>query len=151
MTVKQTYNIGEDVWIFGIASSNKITKGRVVAAIDLSTQGYGPDLHYIIAIPTNIEPLLELRTWHTISQDEHGPVGSFRSLNEDISSNNKKMRQVGYIYADDDHYDHTDDLDPTPTEILAALEKSTDGLTYKPLTIKEPKPKRRYYPKRKKP
>lgn len=148
MTVKKEYNIGDDVWIYGITIENKITKGKVVAAIDLSDKGYTPGLHYIIDIPTHIEPLLELRTWHTMSQDEKGPIGSFRDLGGILNSDNKKMRQAGYIYSSDSHYDNED---PTPDEILAALEKSTDGLTHKPLQIKESKPKRKYYPKRKKP
>lgn len=147
MTVKKVYNIGDDVWIFGITSENKITKGRVVATVDLTNKGYGEDLHYIIDIPSHIEPLLEIRSWHTMSQDENGPVGSFRDLGGVSNSDNKKMRQVGYIYSSDSHYDNDD---PSPDQILAALEKSTDGLKHKPLNLKESKPKRRYYPKRKK-
>jgi hypothetical protein len=146
MTVKKEYNIGDTVWIYGINVSNKITKGTVVASIDLSAQGFGPDLHYIIEIPTHIESLLEIRTWQTISQDEHGPVGSIRSVG-DVVAENKKMRQMGYIYSNDSQYESED---PSPDEIMAALEKSTDGLTHKPLHIKESKPKRRYYPKKKK-
>lgn len=146
MTIKKTYNIGDDVWIYGITISNKITKGKVIASIDLSKEGY-EELHYIIEIPTHIESLLEIRTWHTMSQDELGPIGSIRELGN-TSVENKKMRQAGYIHADDIQ---SDDTDPTPAEIMAALEKSTDGLTHKPLHIKESKPKRKYYPKRKKP
>lgn len=147
MIVKKTYNIGDDVWIFGITSENKITQGRVVATIDLSDKGYGEDIFYIIDVPSHIEPLLEIRTWHTISQDENGPVGSFRNLGGISSSDNKKMRQAGYIYSQDSHYDNDD---PSPDQIRAALEKSADGLIHKPLHIKETKPKRKYYPKRKK-
>lgn len=147
MTVKKFYNIGDDVWIFGITTENKITKGRVVASIDLSDKGYGFDPHYVIEIPTHIEPLLELRTWHTMSQDENGPIGSFREIGGVSNSDNKKMRQIGYIYANDSHYDKDD---PSPDQILAALEKSTDGLTHKPLHLKETKPKRKYYNRKKK-
>lgn len=143
--MKKNYNIGDDVWIHGVAVSNKLTKGKVIANVDLSTTGY-TDLQYVIEIPTHIEPLLEIRTWHTMSQDENGPIGSFRSLKEDFSANNKKMRQVGYVYSEDQN----DVDDPTPAEILAALEKSTDGLTHKPLHIKESKPKRKYFPRKKK-
>jgi hypothetical protein len=146
MTVKKEYNIGDTVWIYGITVSNKITKGTIVASIDLSAQGFGHDLHYIIEIPTHIESLLEIRTWQTISQDEHGPVGSIRSVGN-VFAENKKMRQVGYVYSNDSHYDSED---PSPDQIMAALEKSTDGLTHKPLHIKEAKPKRRYYPRKKK-
>jgi len=77
MNAKKHYNIGDDVWIFGITVENKITKGKVIAAVDLSTAGF-IEPHYIISIPTHIEPLLEIRTWQTMSQDENGPIGSLR-------------------------------------------------------------------------
>lgn len=144
MTVKKNYNVGDDVWIFGITTANKITKGKVIASIDLSNKGY-EELHYIIEIPTHIESLLEIRTWYTMSQDEKGPVGSFRNLGGEFHTENKKMKQVGYSYADEVHDD-----DPSQDQILAALEKSTDGLTHKPLNLKDDRPKRKYYPKRKK-
>lgn len=147
MTIKKHYNIGDDVWIYGITIENKITQGKVIAKIDLSTAGL-LEPYYIISIPTHIEPLLEIRTWQTMSQDETGPIGSIREIGGSFTTSNKKMRQIGYIYAQDSHYN---DEDPSPDQIMAALEKSTDGLTHKPLQIKEPKPKRKYYPKRKKP
>jgi len=146
MNVKKHYKVGDDVWIFGITVENKITKGKVISAVDLSTVGF-IEPHYIISIPTHIEPLLEIRTWQTMSQDENGPIGSLRELGGVTNVDNKKMRQAGYVYAPDSHYDD----DPSPDQIMAALEKSTDGLTHKPLQIKEAKPKRKYYPKRKKP
>jgi hypothetical protein len=144
--IKKEYNIGDTVWIYGITPANKITKGTVIASIDLKDQNYGTDVHYIISIPTHIDPLLEIRTWQTISQDEHGPIGSFREIGK-MFAENKKMSQVGYVYSEDGHYDNED---PTPAEIMAALEKSADGLTHKPLQIKEHKPKRKYYPRKKK-
>lgn len=142
MTIKQKYNVGDDVWIHGVHPSNKLTKGTVIANLDLSKEGF-TELHYIISIPSHIEPLLEIRTWHTMSQDEKGPIGSFRSIKNMLSADNKKMSHLGYS-------NEIQDDDPTPEEIMAALEKSTDGLTHKPLQIKESKPKRKYYPKRKK-
>ena len=144
MLIKKEYKAGDEVWIHGITPSNKLTKGKVITGIDLSAQGYD-ELHYIIEIPTHIEPLLEIRTWHTMSQDDKGPVGSMRNLNDFSPSDNKKIKQLGYNY---ESYDAEDD--PTPDEIMAALEKSTSGLTHKPLHIKETKPKRKYFPRKKK-
>lgn len=146
MTVKKVYNIGDDVWIYGITVSNKITKGQVIATADLSTQGFDT-LQYIISIPTHIEPLLEIRSWHTMSQDEKGPIGSFREIGGPLDGDNKKMKQAGYLYSDDNY----DNNDPTPDEIMAALEKSTTGLVHRPLNIKDPKPERKYFPRKKKP
>ncbi len=146
MNLKKEYNIGDDVWIYGISitNNNKITKGKVIYTLDLSAQGY-TDLHYVISIPTEIEPLLELRTWHNISQDEKGPVGMFREINNDLTPTFKKIIQLGV-----NTVDTTDEEDPTPDEIMQALEKSTEGLTHKPLYIKDnTKPKRKFYNKRK--
>ena len=146
MSIKKEYDVGDTVWIYGIGTSNKITKGRIIFKLDLSHQGY-TDLQYVVEIPTHIEPLLELRTWQNISQDEKGPVGSLREVRDNIDANNKKISQLGYFTNRE-----IDEDDPTPEQIMAALEKSTDGLTHGPLNLKEPqqKPKRRYYPKKKK-
>lgn len=148
MTIKKEYSIGDIVWIHGISPSNKLTQGKLIATLDLSKEGY-QELQYVIEIPSHIEPLLELRPWQTISQDEYGPVGSLREISQNLDSENKKIRQLGYIDAQSNR--SNDEPDPTPDEIMAALEKSKDGLTHKPLQIKDNKPKRKYYPKRKKP
>lgn len=150
MTIKKNYNVGDDVWVYGITPANKITKGTVVASIDLSAEGFGETPHYVIGIPTHIETLLEIRTWHTMSQDAQGPIGSLREIGKSLFVDNKKMRQIGYEYCGSEPENTEDGEEPSQEQILAALEKSTDGLTHKPLNIKESKPKRRYYPKRKK-
>lgn len=143
--IKKEYNIGDTVWIHGVSSSNKLTQGKVIANVDLSSNGY-EELQYIIEIPTHIEPLLEVRTWHTISQDSKGPVGSLRDMRSELDSNNKKIRQIGFTLDVPIEED-----DPTPDEIIAALEKSTNGLTHKPLNLKDNTKKRKYYPRKKKP
>lgn len=143
--IKKEYKQGDIVWIYGVGVSNKLTKGTVIASVDLSEKGY-TDLQYIIQIPTHIEPLLEVRSWHSISQDDKGPVGSFRDMLQDLSGEVKKIKQLGFFPAEDQDLEN----DPTPEEIMAALEKSTNGLTHKPLHIKETKPKRKYYPRKKK-
>lgn len=146
MLIKKEYNVGDDVWIYGISitNNNKITKGTVIYTLDLSAKGY-TDIQYVISIPTEIEPLLELRTWHNISQDEKGPVGMFREINNDLTPTFKKIIQLGV-----NTVDTIDEEDPTPDEIMQALEKSTEGLTHKPLYIKDnTKPKRKFYNKRK--
>lgn len=144
MEVKKKYTIGDIVWIHGVTPSNKLTKGKVIYCLNIPN--YQQE-HYIVEIPTHIESLLEIRTWDTISQDENGPVGSLRDLKMDITGENKKISHLGYIYSPDSHYNNDD---PTPDEILAALENSKSGLTHKPLSFKEPK-KRKYYPRKKKP
>ena len=147
LAIKQSYTEGDAVWIHGIGPENKLTQGRVIASVDLSEKGY-TELHYIIAIPTHIEPLLEIRTWHTMSQDKHGPIGSLRDSNNITDSDNKKMKQIGYLYSNDSHYDKED---PSPEEIMAALEKSQLATTHGPLIIPKEKPqqKRKHFVRKK--
>lgn len=147
MTIKTTYNIGDDVWVSGVGSSTKLTKGTVVKSFVVDYDGISQDVQYVIAIPTEVEYLLEIRTWQTISQDAKGPVGSLRDL-KNLSATNKVVSRVGYIYAADSHY--TDFDDPHPDIIHAALEKSKDLVTHSPLVLKENKPKRRNFPRKKK-
>lgn len=143
MEIKKKYNVGDTVWIHGVATTNKLTKGQVIYSLII--QNYQQE-HYIIEIPTHIEPLLEIRTWDTISQDDRGPVGSLRTLKDDIAVENKKISHLGYAFNQDTQNENDD---PTPEEIMAALENSTSGLTHKPITFKENK-KRKYYPRKKK-
>ena len=84
MTVKKQYNVGDDVWVAGIG--RKLSKGKVIKIIDLGDCGYSHGLHYIISLPTEIEPLLEIRTWETISQDKDGPVGLFRECGDAVTT-----------------------------------------------------------------
>lgn len=136
MIVKTEYQVGETVWIHGVTPSNKLTKGKIIHIVDLGSQEY-VDLQYIIEIPTHIEPLLEIRSWHTISQDDQGPVGSLRAMKEDLHPNAKKIRHIGFSIDLKD----TDDDGPSPEEIRAALEKSIDSSVHKPLVLKDPKSK----------
>jgi hypothetical protein len=57
MTVKKQYAVGDTVWIYGINRSNiKPAQGTVIKAIDLSDAGYTYE-HYVIDVPTHIEPV----------------------------------------------------------------------------------------------
>jgi hypothetical protein len=143
MTVKKEYKVGDEAWIYGIGLSNKLTKGKIIKVVDLSNEGWTVGPHYIIEIPTHIDPLLELRTWENMSQDDKGPVGAFREIGS-IVSTIKKVKSTGFTY--DDEYDE-DDIDAE--QIHAALEKSQMDMTHAPLNIKPEKPKRRYFKKKK--
>ena len=154
MTVKKAYNIGDSVWIYGVNRSNaKPTKGKVIKIVDLSDAGYTTGEHYIIEIPTQIEPLLEIRTWHNISQDELGPVGGLRELGN-IESTIKFAGTVGFVFDDNPALDSEADIDDEEDNISAeaihaALEKSKQSTSHTPLDLKPEKAKRRY-PSRKK-
>ena len=137
MKVKKIYKSGDSVWIYGVSVGlkNRLTEATVVSAVDLSAQGYlGP--HYVLAVPSSIEPLLLIRTWETMSQDEHGPVGALREIASRISTDAEyhTMSYFGWNH-EADHDIGDDDEDEDVVE---------------PLDIPEPaKPKRRYYRKKK--
>ena len=149
MTTKKSYNVGDTVWIYGINRSNvKPAAGKVIKIVDLN--GYS-DTHYIIEIPTHIDPILEIRSWHNISQDETGPVGSLRELGN-IESTLKFVSTVGFAFDDnpqldtDPLFDDEDEIDPAV--IHAAIEKSQKDSAHAPLNLKTEKPKRRYFKKK---
>jgi hypothetical protein len=148
--IKKSYEVGDTVWIYGISRSNaKPTQGKVVKVLDLKDAGY-TDLHYVIEIPTHIDPLLEVRSWQNISQDEKGPVGSFRALG-DMESTIKFVGSVGFAFDDDPSLDsslseYEDEI--SPEKIHAALEKSRQDVAHAPLNLKTEKPKRRYFKKK---
>lgn len=153
MTVKKEYAVGDTVWIYGINRSNvKPTAGKVIKIVDLRAEGYTVGDHYIIEVPSHIEPLLEVRTWHNMSQDASGPVGSLRQLGN-FESTIKFAGSVGFVFDDNPNLDSAgDDEDgPSADQIHAALQKSQMDMEHVPLDLKTPstKPKRRYFKKKK--
>lgn len=147
MTVKKQYAVGETVWIYGINRSNtKPVKGKVIKVIDLSDAGYTTGNHYVIEVPTHIEPLLEVRTWHNISQDDRGPVGSLREIGN-VESTIKFAGTIGFAFDDDPTLDSDED-DIHPDQIHAALDQSLKNTEHTPLNLKSEKPKRRYFKKK---
>jgi hypothetical protein len=172
MTVKKKYNIDDIVWIYGI-TNGKSTEGKIVQWFKVPVEGWDQNkVHYVVAIPTEIEPLLEIRTWETISQTKHGRVGALRDIfdNPDaahrmlartgmaiISTNEEEFigdghDGIGTTSEEFDRYEEhiADEDNISPDEIHAALEKSQQNASHSPLIIKEAKPKRRTYPARKK-
>ena len=146
MTVKKKYENGDTVWIYGISRGNaRPFKGTVLKSFNLSDCGYNDEPHYLVEIPTEIEPLLEVRTWHNMSQDETGPVGSLRELGSFIEPTIKFASRLGFV-ADEDY----EPGDPTPEEIQAAIDNSIKSTNHVPLNLKTEKPKRRYFKKKSK-
>ena len=161
MTVKKKYNVGDVVWIYGVRRANdNSTQGTVVKSFNI--EGYN-DMHYVVSIPTEIEPLLEIRTWQTISQTKDGHVGSLREAFENPDAAHRMLARTGMtiISVDeeftsnghdcmgsklDEYYIDEDHIDP---EIIhAAMEKSKQDVSHSPLNLKET-PKRRYFKKKK--
>jgi len=164
MNIKKKYNIGDTVWIYGIGNSKKSTKGTVIKSFIIDYENYNDEVHYVIAVPTEIENLLEIRTWHTISQTENGHVGSIREAFIDDAPARKILARTGMTFASEDNQEFTGDghdgmgttLDdfedgPSTEQIHAALEKSKNESRHGPLVIKDNKtPRRKNYSRKKK-
>lgn len=145
MIPKKEYAVGDTVWIAGVSRNNaRLTQGKVAKVLDMSDEGFS-EIQYIIEIPTHIETMLEIRTWHTISEDARGPVGSLRNLGAGLDATIRFVNRVGFEAHDAEMPD-----DPTPEEIHAAIEKSMKDATHAPLNLKDPKPKRRNFVRKKK-
>jgi hypothetical protein len=162
MTVKKRYNIDDTVWIYGI-TNGKSTEGKIVQWFRVPMEGWDQNkVHYVVAIPTEIESLLEVRTWETISQTKDGHVGSLREAFTDPDAAHRMLARTGVAFISTDEEFTGDGHDgmgsiaedyedgPSPDEIHAALEKSQQDSSHGPLVLKEVKPKRRNYPPRKK-
>ena len=154
MTVKKKYNVGDTVWIYGVSQTNvKSTQGTVVKAFTI--EGYN-EVHYGVEIPTEIEPLLEIRTWQTISQTANGHVGSLREAFSDPDAAHKMLSRTGMAVISEDEESVNDNMgsfeedDISPEAIHAALEKSQQSSSHSPLNLKTEKPKRRNFARKKK-
>jgi len=155
MTVKKKYNVGDTVWIYGVSLTNvKSTQGTVIKAFTI--EGYN-DLHYVVSIPTEIESLLEIRTWQTISQSAGGHVGSLREAFSDPDAAHKMLSRTGMaVISEDEAETEEDDTgsfaedDISPEAIHAALEKSQQNSSHGPLNLKPENPKRRNFARKKK-
>lgn len=158
MSVKKKYNVGDTVWIYGISRTNeKSTQGTVLKSIVIDYKGFNNEPHYVIGIPTEIETLLEIRTWHTISQTKDGHVGSIREAISEPDAARKFLSTLGVKFiSDDGEYIGDDSMssspeedDPSADEIHAALEQSQKDGEHGPLVTKQAPRKRQYFKKKK--
>lgn len=161
MTVKKKYNIGDTVWIYGVTNA-KSTEGEIVQWFKVPVEGWDQNkVHYVVAIPTEIESLLEVRTWETISQTKDGHVGSLREAFTDPDAAHKMLARTGMAFISDADEDYdgdghdgmgsfADEEDNVSSDdIHAALEKSQKDSSHGPLNLKTENPKRRYFKKKK--
>jgi hypothetical protein len=171
MIVKKKYNVGDTVWIYGISRDNiKSAQGTVIKKFTIDYKNYNNEPHYLIEVPTEIEPLLEVRTWHTISQTKDGHVGSIRETFIDHDAARKMLARVGMDVVSSEEFvgdghdgmgttqeefdrfeEHMSDEDEvSPDAIHAAMERSQQSSVIPPLNLKDPKPKKRYFARKKK-
>ena len=160
MSVKKKYNVGDTVWVYGISRTNeKSTQGKVIKVFTIDYGNYNNEPYYLVEIPTEIEPLLEVRTWHTISQSKDGHVGSIREAISEPDAARKFLSTIGVKFiSNDGKYigDGHDGMgstleedDPSADEIHAALEKSQKDGEHGPLVTKQAPRKRQYFKKKK--
>lgn len=160
MTVKKKYNVGDTVWIYGVTRDNiKSTQGTILKVFTIDYDGFNKEPHYVIGIPTEIEMLLEIRTWHTISQTKDGHVGSIRDAFSNPDAAHKMLSRTGMAVISDDEElneetdrfeEHMADEDEvSPDAIHAALEQSQKDGEHGPLVTKPNKARRPYYKKKK--
>ena len=135
--------MNDDAWIH--LGGHKLSKGKIIDIFDLEHAGYSKDMEfYIVEIPTEIDPLLEVRTWEQISQDAKGPIGAYRSIKQEIETK-KFLGKVGISIPSEtkteikitaptpkptveeisaEFNEVLDIYDPTPEEVNAAIERS---------------------------
>ena len=160
MTVKKKYAVGDTVWIYGVTRDNiKSTQGTILKVFTIDYDGFNKEPHYVIGIPTEIEMLLEIRTWHTISQTRDGHVGGIRDAFSNPDAAHKMLSRTGMAVISDDEElneetdrfeEHMADEDEvSPDAIHAALEQSQKDGEHGPLVTKPNKARRPYYKKKK--
>ena len=151
MSVKKKYNVGDTVWIYGISRTNeKSTQGTVIKSFVIDYKGFNDEPHYVIGIPTEIEMLLEIRTWHSISQSKDGHVGSIREAISEPDAARKWLSTLGVKFTSEDGMDSSpEEDDPSADEIHAALEQSQKDGEHGPLVTKQAPRKRQYFKKKK--
>jgi len=150
--MKKHPNIKDTVWLH--IGEPKLVKGRVVAIIDFSHLGEDYSVenkHYVIEIPTGIEPIYEVRNYDSISFDATGPINLYRTLkSHDEARYLKKLGIKVPLYPQSSDLNEESELDePTPEQISAALERSQEVNKHTALTLSsEAKPKKRFYKKK---
>jgi hypothetical protein len=155
MNIKQEYNIKDRVWIH--IGERNLVEGRVVEIITLDhlNENHQPGHElYVIEIKTGIDDIYEVRDFLQTSPDSKGPIMCYRD--KDLQHADRYLRKVGIAMptSNQNLFDILSEEDePTPDQIHAALEKAERG----PTTIFKPnekpankKPRRRTFTKRKK-
>ena len=173
MIVKKKYNVGDTVWIYGISRNNiKSTQGTVIKKFTIDYGSYNNEPYYLIEVPTEIEPLLEVRTWHTISQTKDGNVGGLRDAFSNSDAAHKMLLRTGMVIISSDDEEFTGDGhdgmgttqeefdrfeehmleedEVSPDAIHAAMERSQQSSVLPPLNLKDPRPKKRHFTRKKK-
>jgi hypothetical protein len=121
---------------------------------------YNKEPYYLVEVPTEIEPLLEVRTWHTISQTKDGHVGGIRDAFSNTDAAHKMLLRTGVAVISSDDEELNEEIDRfqehmleedevSPDAIHAALEQSQKDGEHGPLMTKDKSKRRQYFKKKK--
>jgi hypothetical protein len=159
--MKTEYDIKDKVWIH--IGERKLSEGRVVEIIDLEHLGEGHDPKhelYVIELKTGIEDIYEVRTFEQISPDAKGPINLFRKTKTRLEQ--RALKRLGMIIPNEDSVipadgyvpepavdmfepDYSEEDEPTPEQIHAAMEASQAASAYPKTIINQPAPKKKRY------
>lgn len=68
-------NVGDTAYYFASGHKGELSKGTVVHVFELYRRA-----HYVIEIPTHIDPVLEIRCSLSVSDAPDKPIGLWRGL-----------------------------------------------------------------------
>lgn len=68
-------NVGDQCWCFVGNHKGKLSKGKVVQVLNLDGWSYK---HYVIEIPTHVDPILQVRDPFSVSDHSEKPIGLHR-------------------------------------------------------------------------
>jgi len=57
--------------------------------------------HYVIEIPTGIDPLIEVRAYESISSTAKGPINLFRNLRPEVRKTAEGKPQLTFVHKPD--------------------------------------------------
>lgn len=66
---------GQDAWVYMSGQSGNPSKGKCIEVLNLD--GYDFE-HYVIEIPTSVDPVLQIRDGATVTDDPAKPIGFWR-------------------------------------------------------------------------
>lgn len=86
---KHDYKIGDSAWIFVGDHGGDMSKGKVVAILDLSDYS---DIQYVVEIPTSMDPLLQVRDYMCMRPEDPRVNAITKLLNEEFGTDAGRER-----------------------------------------------------------
>jgi len=71
-----TFEVGDQAWLHLDKHQGKLTQGTVVHKFQLGEGAI--NTHYVVSIPTSVDPLLEVRCGYSLSDSPNADIGFWR-------------------------------------------------------------------------